>query len=554
MSQNAQPYMPKPGQQTPVTQPGGMPSPGTMAQPQVMPSPVPQRVTHPSPQMAPQPMQPLRPQQGVQPAVAPAHLSPPMPPQNMPPQNMPGGLPPLGMPGQAMPPHGLPQQGGYSNPQGQYGVPSAENIGEGGEKALPRIAIQAFCDRSETASVIHEMTRDWRMKRVNQKIFMGGLQAAIEYYHKEPTPNLILIESGMRGGELFAQLEQLASVCDEDTRVVIIGAANDIKLYRQLIDKGISEYIVPPFHPLTLIRSISELFNDPDKPFVGKVAAFFGAKGGVGSSTIAHNIAWYLAENLLQETALVDLDASWGTTGLDFAYDATQGLEEALAQPDRLDETLLDRIMLRHTPTLSILPASGSLVHKPNMSLEAYETVVSGVRSLSPLTVLDMPHYWSEWTMSVLTGVDDVVITAMPDLANLRNTKNLVDYLKAERPNDAPPILILNKMGISKANEISVKDFGAAVGIDPALVLAFDPDTYIEAANDGKMLTDVKTGAQAVQGMEYIALRLKTGSFPVADLGGRSKAKSLLGRAKAKSADASGMKEKKSLFSMLKRK
>lgn len=480
----------------------------------------------------------------------------PMQPQGIPQGHMQPPAPAYGQqgmvpqPGMAPAPAGVDPQQGYGSAPANAAPPYAEAVAqppkEGGEKALPAISIQAFCDRSETAGVIHEMSNDWRMKRTNLKIFMGGLPAAIEYYQKENTPGLILVESGMRGAELFAQLGQLASVCDEGTKLVIIGAANDIKLYRQLMEEGVSDYIVPPFHPLNLIRSISELYVDPDKPFSGRVAAFFGAKGGVGSSTLAHNIAWCLSENIQQETALIDLDASWGTTGLDFAYDATEGLEEALADPDRLDETLLDRIMLRHTPKLSILPASCSLGQRPNMSTEAYETVVNEVRSISPMTILDMPHYWSDWTTNVLTGADDIVITATPDLANLRNAKNLIDFLKAERPNDAAPILILNKTGVSKNNEISVKDFGAAVGIDPALVIGFDPESFIEAANDGKMLTDVKNAGQTVNGLNYLAQRLKTGQFPMAN------ASSARGRKGAPSVGAGN--EKKSLLSKFKRK
>lgn len=443
-----------------------------------------------------------------------------------------------------VPSHGQISPQGMAPNESPYAAPVAVPVKDGGEKALPAISIQAFCDRSETAGVIHEMSNDWRMKRANLKIFMGGLPAAVEYYHKEGTPNLILVESGMRGPELFAQLEQLASVCDEGTKVVMIGAANDIKLYRELIDKGVSDYIVPPFHPLSLIRSMSDLFVDPEKPFAGRVAAFFGAKGGVGSSTLAHNVAWCLSESIQQETALIDLDASWGTTGLDFAYDATEGLEEALADPERLDETLLDRIMLRHTSKLSILPASCSLANRPNMSSEAYETVVNEVRAIIPMTILDMPHFWCDWTSNVLTSADDVVITATPDLANLRNTKNLIDYLRAERPNDAEPILILNKTGTSKTNEITVKDFGAAVGIDPALVIGFDPESFIEAANDGKMLTDVKAAAQAVNGLTYIAQRLKTGEFPMSHGG--------VGRGRG--GKSSGKGAKASLFSKLRRK
>ena len=503
-----------------------VPSPVPMSAPSPRPMPMPQAA--PSPHLMPTPQ---------------PHMAPPMPAQNMPAPAMPANMQPPMPAAQPMPAQTM---------IAPISHPDSEIAREGGEKALPQISIQAFCDRQETASVINEATRDWRMKRTNVKIYMGGLSAAIEFYHKENTPGLILIESGMRGPELFAQLEELASVCDTGTKVVMIGAANDIRLYRQLMEKGVSDYIVPPFHPISLIRSMGELYSDPEKPFIGRVAAFFGAKGGVGSSTIAHNIAWALSENIQQETALVDLDSSWGTTGLDFAYDASQGLEEALAEPERLDETLLDRIMIRHTPKLSILPTAGSLNNKTVMSPDAYEAVVNGVRSISPMTILDMPHYWSDWTTNVLVNSDDVVITATPDLANLRNTKNLIDFLRAQRPNDAEPILILNKTGMTKTSEISVKDFASAVGLEPALVLGFEPEIYFEASNDGKMLTEVKAAAQAVSGLEYIAQRLKTGQFgsPAAAPG---KSASLLGKLSKPKSDGAAPKESKPLFSFMKK-
>ncbi len=509
--------------------------------PQAAPSPVPVR---PMPLPTPQP-----PQSGNQPMTT---VPRPMAAPQMMPQAQPMAPPPMPPIPPAMPQMPQPMQ----QMQQQHMVPVQHNVDselskEGGDRALPKISIHAFCDRQETAAIINETTRDWRMKRTNVKIYMGGLVSAIEFYHKENTPGLILIESGMRGQELFAQLEELASVCDAGTKVVMIGAANDIRLYRQLMDKGISDYLVPPFHPINLIRSLGELYSDPEKPFTGRVAAFFGAKGGVGSSTIAHNIAWCLSETIQQETTLVDLDASWGTTGLDFAYDSSQGLEEALAEPDRLDETLLDRIMIRHTPKLSILPTAGSLQHKPILNVESYEAVVDGVRSISPMTVLDMPHQWIDWTSNLLSNVDEVVITATPDLANLRNAKNLIDFLRNARPNDAEPILILNKVGISKIGEISVKDFAAAVGLEPALVLGFDPDSYLEAANDGKMLTDIKSAAQAVDGLNYIARRIKTGQFQAGGHGAKSN--SFMGKLSRKDKKESPPKSGKSLFSFKKK-
>ena len=520
------------------------PQPGTQYMPQVVPQPMPHAV---QPHAAPQPTVPLA----------------PMPPQHMPQAGLPqAGLPQAGMPQMAMPQGQMPQSGNlldYSGAApapaqalGQQYAPLEDDSRDEGEKPLPSISVQAFCDRQETAHCINETTRDWRMKRTNVKIYMGGLPAAIEFYHKENTPSLIIIESGMRGEELFNQLEELASVCDEGTKVVMIGAANDIRLYRQLMDKGLSDYLVPPLHPLHLIRSLGELYADPEQPFIGRVAAFFGAKGGVGSSALAHNTAWILSESLGQETALIDLDSSWGTTGLDFSYDNMSGLEEALGEPDRLDETLMDRIMIRHTQKLSILPTSGSLNTKPVMDSASYEAVVNAVRGISPLSILDMPHYWTDWTTNVLTSVDDVIVTATPDLAGMRNAKNLIDFLKTQRPNDPEPILILNRVGMSPKTEISVKDFGAMVGQDPHVVIGWDPDSHFEATNEGKMLTDVKTAASTVQGLEFLANRLRTGSFDMrikADVAPTKKGLLSIGGGKSDKPKGEG----KSMFSFLKK-
>jgi len=522
-----------------------------MKQPQINLSPAPQAYPAPGqavPGQIPSQIPGQVPSQipGQQSMVPPVQLGNPVPmqaasvSQGLAPQHH-GGFPP-------MPQQGHPQQGQAQYQQAQQGVPHAamsnpvmpapsapvhqstaaapmvEQSREGGEKALPRIAIHAFCDRSETAATIQATTHDWRMARTNLKIYMGGLPAAIEYYRGESTPSLILFESGMRGQELFTQLEQLASVCDADTKVVMIGAINDIKLYRDLMDQGLSEYLVPPFHPLTLIRSISDMYADPDKKFIGRVVAFFGAKGGVGSSTLAHNVAWGMAAKMMQETALVDLDSSWGTAGLDFNYDSSQGVEEALADHERLDETLLDRIMIRHTEKLSILPAAATLGAAAPSSPEAYEALVNGMRGLSPMTILDMPHVWSKWSQQILKSADEVVITATPDLANLRNAKNLIEFLKTARPNDPEPLLILNKTGVPKTAEIPIKDFTAAVGIKPALVLAYEPVIYTEASNDGKMLSDIKSAEAAFDGIMYLAQRLKTGEFPL-EISGKKRRK-----------------------------
>lgn len=373
------------------------------------------------------------------------------------------------------------------------------------DRPVPRITIAAYCELPETAALVRRAAGDRRCSRAHVQVEMGGLSAAIERHHDEATPNLIIVESGMRGKGLFAQLGELAQVCDPDTRVIVIGAANDIGLYRELISRGVSEYLVPPLTPVHLIRAIAAQFTDPEQPFHGKTVAFIGAKGGVGSSTIAHNVGWCAAELFELDATIVDLDLSFGTVGLDFNHDAMQGVGDALAEPDRIDDVLLDRLVSKITDRLTLFTAPANLEREWELDPEAYDTVVDAVRKTVPLVILDLPHVWTGWMRNVLLTADEVVVTAGPDLASLRNTKNIFDLVNAARPNDAPPKVVLNQVGVPKRPEIPVKDFAEALGAEPDLVLPFEPALFGAAANAGQMIVEMKPGATASEGMRHIA-------------------------------------------------
>ena len=331
----------------------------------------------------------------------------------------------------------------------------------------------------------------------------------------------------MRGQGLFDQLEELAAVCDPDTKVIIVGAANDISLYRELMKRGVSEYLVPPMTPLHLIRTISNLYLDPEAPFAGKTVAFVGAKGGVGASTIAHNTAWSVSESAQSDCVLVDMDLSFGTAGLDFNQDPAQTLGDALGDPDRLDDALLDRLLVRCTDRLTLFSAPATLEKDWDFSPEAFETVLDKVRRQAPFIALDLPHSWAPWVRSTLLSADQVVVTVAPDLASLRNAKNLFDLVAAARPNDEPPKVVVNMAGVPKRPEIPVKDFADALGTEPCLVLPFEPQLFGKAANNGQMIAELDPKSKAADGFAHLASIL---SGRVAAPRKRSLAAKLFGR------------------------
>jgi len=396
-------------------------------------------------------------------------------------------------------------------------VPSVGGLSN--EVSVPRIAIHVFAERQDTLASAERAGQDRRLSRATTQIRVGGVPAAVEAYNHEPTPPLIIVECLDDPQTLLMQVDRLAEVCDAGTKVVVIGATNDIILFRELMRRGVSEYLVAPVQPLQLIAAIGGLFADPAQPFIGRSIAFVGARGGAGASSVAHNTAYAMSERIGANTVIVDYDLPFGTAGLDFNQDPLNGVADALGQPDRLDATLLDRMMVRCTDKLSLFAAPATLDVDWDISPDAFEEVTSRIRSTAPFVVLDLPHLWSGWMRRTLIAADEVVVVATPDLASLRNAKNMIDLIRTGRPNDAPPRLVLNQVGVPGRPEIPSKDFGAALGVHPSLIIPFDPKLFGAAANNGQMILDAGAKSKSAEAFQTLAQIVSRRELPVVTSG-----------------------------------
>lgn len=372
-------------------------------------------------------------------------------------------------------------------------------------RPLPRISIQAFCETDSVAGPLERAGEDRRMARTHLKVHMGGISTAIEFYQSAPTPNLIILESREEPRELMTSLGRLSEFCDPTSKVVVIGHYNDVGLYRDLIRAGISEYIVAPVSMADLISVISSIFIDPQAAPIGRSIAFIGAKGGVGSSTIAHNVAWSISSLFKNEVMVADLDLPFGTANINFDQDPAQGIAEAVFSPERVDEVYLDRLLAQCAQHLSLLAAPSTLDRIYDFDPEAFTEIIDIAQRSAPTVVLDLPHAWNGWTRTTLARADEIVITATPELANLRNTKNLVDTLRKMRPNDVPPKLIINQSGVPKRPEITAADFAEPLGLTPMAIIPFDPQFFGNAANNGRMLGEMDVKHSAVATINDIA-------------------------------------------------
>ena len=363
----------------------------------------------------------------------------------------------------------------------------------------PRVSVQAFCETVDTAAAIQAASEDRRMAKAHLRIQMGGLTAAIEAYQSSPTPNVIMLESENDGEDILAGLDQLANYCDAGTRVVIIGRLNDVTLYRDLVRRGVSDYLIAPVDTLQVVRSVCGLFSAPDAKPVGRIVAVVGAKGGVGASTVAHNIAFAMARELMLDSVVTDLDLAFGTAGLDFNQDPPQGIAEAVFSPDRIDTAFVDRLLAKCTDHLSLLAAPATLDRVYDFGADAFDSIFNSLRATVPCVVLDVPHQWTGWSKQTLIGADDILIVAAPDLANLRNTKNIYDLLKASRPNDRLPRYLLNQVGVPKRPEIKAADFAKAIEEEPVATIPFEPQLFGAAANNGQMIAEISASHRTAE-------------------------------------------------------
>jgi pilus assembly protein CpaE len=362
---------------------------------------------------------------------------------------------------------------------------------------IPKLAIAAFCATPDVGDAVAAAAADRRMMRAKVEIATGATRSAVEQFRHEPSPDLIILERQVPGDLLLEELDRLAEVCDVGTKVLVIGVSNDIALYRELLSRGISEYLVAPVDAAALIGAIGRIYASKEAKKLGRSYAFVGAKGGVGSSTVCHNVAASMARRLAADVIMADLDLAFGTCGLDFNLDVAQGVAEAIESAARLDELLLERLLGKCDERLSMLAAPVTLDRAYDLDEAALDEMLDIARASAPHLVLDVPHLWTGWARRRLVAADEVIIIAAPDLANLRNAKMLVELLRRERPHDAPPRLVLNQVGMARRPEIKAADFARSLQIEPSAVVPFNARLFGAAANKGQMVAEVSRKAAA---------------------------------------------------------
>ncbi len=331
----------------------------------------------------------------------------------------------------------------------------------------------------------------------------GGIARAIQHLGVERSPDIIIVD--VSGTDMPAsRIHELAEVCEPGVTVIAIGDRNDIGLYRDLVQAGVSEYIVKPATPQLLTKALcSQPAKADQRPIsrkLAKMVAIVGARGGVGATTVAIHLAWYLADRQKRRTLLLDLNLQNGDCALALNLRPTPGLREALANPLRIDGVFLERAMTVHGERLFVLSAEEPLRSDTEFRDEAVETLIRALRTQFHYIIVDVPLLPGEPYHRSLEMADIRVIVADQTLRSVRDTVRL-RYALGEGNAAHRNLLILNRSGEGGRHSMTLAEMGK-VDLRPKIVIPFRPKLFTAAGlpRRGRFIEAVAALAAEISG------------------------------------------------------
>jgi pilus assembly protein CpaE len=357
----------------------------------------------------------------------------------------------------------------------------------------------AFISDSETQAVVRGACQS---RFPGLQVETGGTKEAVDYLSSGAPPRVLIVDVSDSNKPLTAMLPIVAAFA-EDTRVIAIGGVNDINLYREMIDAGISDYLVKPLSEKALVSALTQSemrkaatkteakSEEKEKP---SLIAVLGTRGGVGASTVAMNIAWLMSRDMKQETMLLDLDLQCGTIALALDVEPSHGLREVLDNPARIDSLFVTSVAVKCGDRLSVLAAEEAVDDEVSYNTTAVSMLLDELRRQSACVVVDVPRNAAAARAVVLSVATDVVVVTDLTLAGLRDAIRLTTMIQQVAPT-ARITFMANRDG-GKESTVSKAEFEKALGRPIQFVIPEDAKAHQAAANAGKPVVAAATGSK----------------------------------------------------------
>jgi pilus assembly protein CpaE len=318
-------------------------------------------------------------------------------------------------------------------------------------------------------------------------VLRGNITKAIEHLSGARSPRVLVVDITDVAMPV-TEVNRLADVCEPGVTVIVIGARNEVGLYRDLLQAGVAEYIVKPLTPDLVAKAFSTAVHGADAVPIsrklGKLIAFVGARGGVGTSTMAVNLAWYFAHQQARRVALVDLDLHNGACSLMLNLAPSSGLRDALENPLRVDSLFIERSMTHYGERLFVLGSQEPLEDDLDFPASAVDHLIEVLREQFHYVIVDVPRQPSAIARRVLEIADTRAIVVDQTLQAVRDAVRL-GRLQGVDGGDHRDVIVVNREGEAGRRAVRINEVAGALDKRLRCIVPFQPALFASASARG---------------------------------------------------------------------
>lgn len=314
--------------------------------------------------------------------------------------------------------------------------------------AVKRDKFIGFVRDEDSANMLHEALAGYVPN--NNQVHVVDFRNALTILAAMTTPKVVLIDLSGEDQPINAMME-LAEVVEAGTVVLAVGEIQSLNFYRTVTKgMGIRDYLPKKLTREAVERSflpiIANLVDNAANLRGGKLVAVAGARGGVGTSTIATNLAWYISSELHRHTVLVDGELNTGTVALNLNIPGNNGLSTALETPERVDQLLIERSMQQAGQRLHVLAGLEALDKATRYTPDGAISFLQTLRARYNYAVADAGARLEPFSRDLLFNAQQRVIVMDPSMISIRNLERLLSLPGGSNQNPRM-LVVLNKAG-----------------------------------------------------------------------------------------------------------
>jgi len=334
----------------------------------------------------------------------------------------------------------------------------------------------------------------------------------------QTTPDVVVIDIDSDEDKAI-QLIGTVKTAFPSCGIVAVSNRSDGQLILKAMRNGAGEFVTTPLQVEELISALNRVTNNSagvPRNKSGYVVSIAGASGGVGSTTVAVNLACMLAASPQNSVVLVDLDLALGDADvfLDAMPDYT--ILDVATSISRLDLTMLRRSLTKHELGTYLLPRPYNIEDIDQITTEDFKKVMNLLKASFTHMVIDLSKSFRQLDTLAMEMSDHVLLLTQLDLPCLRNVVRILSSLDRQETVEDKLRVVVNRVGIEK-NQISFSSAEETINREIFWKIPNNYGVVAESRNNGVPLIKHAPKAAVTLSLAELAQKLCSTSAELTD-------------------------------------